>query len=58
MREAFITASGFRDDRRFALANQDNDFGVFTLMPGVGAPRLHLSMEPGFFRGMGSPVQS
>ena len=22
----FITASGFRDDRRFALANQDNDF--------------------------------
>ena len=25
-REAFITASGFRDDRRFALANQDNDF--------------------------------
>ena len=24
--EAFITASGFRDDRRFALANEDNDF--------------------------------
>lgn len=24
--EAFITASGFRDDRRFALANEDHDF--------------------------------